>query len=143
MNPAKPIRRRVLATAETVKAPSAELVSLAAQVMQANTEMNASKKRYDDLRKKLLVGMKEGGFRDFHSTALVNGKTISFEAKIAATTRDVIDVGKLRKLVTDDVFMQCVSASKSAVEAAAGNAVATQCANPTTGEENVSVKPVK
>jgi hypothetical protein len=105
--------------------------------------MNAATRLHTDLRKKLLGAMRDSGFRDFSATALINGKNISFEAIIASGVRTSIDVAKLRTLVGDDVFMACVSASKTSVEQNAGAAVATQCSVTTAGEENVTVKPAK
>lgn len=141
--PSTPARRRSLATAQTVKEPAAVLVSLAARTMQANTAANAAKAAYDKLRKELLVAMKAEGFRTFNATAAIDGKQVSFDATIAAGTRNVIAVGKLRKLVTDEVFVNCVSAAIGTVEAVAGKAVAAQCTEQVVGEENVSVKPCK
>lgn len=143
MKPTTPTRRRALVTAETKKKPSTALVALAAQVLAANTAMNDATTTHRKLRAKLLGEMRDAGFTHFDATTLIDGKQVSFDAVIAAPERAVIDVAKLRKLVSEDVFMQCVSASKQAVEQHAGGAVATQCSVLGRGEENVTVKPKK
>lgn len=136
-------RRRVIATGTEEKKPTAELVALAALTLAHNTAANKAKAAYDKARKALLKRMKDDGFREFSATALLDGKTVAFDATISANEREVIDVAKLRKITTDDVFIACVSATKASVEAAAGKAVITQCAYTVKGEENVSVKPSK
>lgn len=136
-------RRRSLATAKEDKAPSADLVRMAAEFMATNAAANSAAAKAKKQRAALLAKMRDEGFRSFSGSTTMAGTPVAFDAVIAAARGTAIDVEKLRKVTTDDVFMACISATKGRVEEQAGSAVAAQCSVEVIGEENVSVKPHK
>lgn len=131
--PAKPIgtlrgaRKQTAAIAEHDQ----ELTMLIQDTYAKNKAANEATKAYNAARKKLYTKMKERG--------LVETMTGQLLAKIEAPQREKINVEKLKKAVPAAVFLQCISATKKAVENHAGGAVAAICSELSAGEENVTV----
>lgn len=139
----EPTRRRALASARTKPEPTPEMTGLAAKVIALNAEMNAAKRQHDEAREMLLARMKDAGISSFDGECRIDGRTVAFSALLETPQRTVIDVAKLQRLVGGETFLAVVTASKSAVEKAAGAAVAAQCSVLVAGSENVTVKPTK
>ncbi len=128
-----PARRRSV-NADAAPAVPPRIAALVASFHSANEIANSARKRADDERKALLREMLEAGMKRVE----VEG----FLAEIKASVRESIDIPALKAAVSENVFMRCISATKTAVTQHAGTAVVALCAVSTTGEENVSVKKV-
>ena len=61
---------------------------------------------------------------------------------IDTPSREVVDLAELRKLVSEEVFLKVISASKSAVVDACGEAIALRVCRPAEGSPAVNVKPL-
>ena len=122
---------------------TAEMRSLAVQFHLNNAKANAAAKIADEAREKLYKLMKDAGVVEFKAQTTTENGPLSLDAKIKASKRSTIDVVELSKIVTPEVFMKCVSATKTAVVDNAGTNVAMRCSVEKIGTENVSVSPSK
>ena len=109
----------------------------------ANVVKNSHSREETRARKELYRQMKDAGVSDFEMEAQINGKRIKLKAEIASSMRYVVDIEKLRKLIPEDVFMQCISATQTDVIRYAGQNISDQCVTTQSGSENVSVKLAK
>ncbi len=124
--------------------PDQEIKQLATTAYRHNLLANAEGNAYKKARISLYALMKKHSRKTFtFSDVNTKGDTIKLEASISTPESEKIDVTKLRALVSDEVFMKIVSASKEAVTKLVGDAVVRQCVFMATGEENVSIKPIK
>lgn len=111
-----------------------------AEFYKENSASNAAARKAEKAREQLLAAMTKEGLT-VHTCEATNsaGQSLPLVANIKASEREVMDIQKLKTLVTGDVFDKCISASKKAVEEHAGTAVATAAAVVRKGEPNVSV----
>lgn len=124
--------------------PEEELKRLATIAFEANREMNDAKNRGDKARKELYSKMKSLGIKSVDAVAnATDGTPVSIVAKLAVLTRNVIDVEKLKKLVSNKLFMEMASVTQAAVAKFAGTSILNQIVEPKDGEEYVSIKPKK
>jgi acyl CoA:acetate/3-ketoacid CoA transferase alpha subunit len=106
-----------------------------------NKAANAAKSAAEKARKALLTAMQEAGLKDADIDLLTeSGDMLPLRAYIDTPTTESISVEALRKHVSEEVFMKCVSATKKAVTEHAGSALATTCARPGVGTTNVHVE---
>ena len=120
-----------------------EMQSLAVLFHINNAKANAAARVAEEAREKLYKLMKEAGVTEFKTQTTTDNGPISLDAKLKTSKRSVIDVVELSKIVSGEVFMKCVSATKTAVVDAAGTDVAVRCSVEKLGNENVSVSPSK
>jgi hypothetical protein len=138
-----PRRRRAVATAEFLPEIPAELQEHAAVFYRQNQASNAAKRLADAARKALYAGMKDAGLDSFEFPANIDGRGLFLQAVLETPLSTVVDVARLRKEVSDEQFLQIVSASLKAVETVAGREVLTRCSSTVSGTENVKVGPKK
>ena len=115
--------------------------ALAVKAYVANKAANTQTNLYKKARAELLGKMKDLSISRHKFMALVGEGKVVLEATISTPDTVSIDVKKLKTLVTEAQFFEIVSASKGAIEEAAGQAVYNQCANTIVagGTENVSI----
>jgi hypothetical protein len=133
-----PARRRSISAAAAPKVTE-DMKALALTFHKQNVIANAAKNAAKKAREQLLAVMNDAGVIKFDFT----GGGCTLDVKIEAKEAEAIDVTKLRALVNDATFMQCVSAAKGRVEEVAGSAIVAQTAVSVKGEPNVTVKPKK
>lgn len=136
-------RKRAVSNVVANDPVTPEMRALAVQFHLNNAKANAAAKIADEAREKLYKLMKEAGVAEFKAQTTTENGPLSLDAKIKASKRSSIDVVELAKIVTPEVFMKCVSATKTAVVDAAGTNVAVRCSVEKIGTENVSVTPSK
>lgn len=121
-----------------------QMRDLAIKAHKANLAKNAADKEETKARAELLALMKsvKSGPKVF-SDVEIDGRKVNLEAIIKRSEREGADTFALMGLVEKEVFMQCVSATKTDVIKYAGQAVFEQCKVVKEGEENVTVKPLK
>ena len=136
------IRRRRGVTGRTKGSVSDETKELAREYHKANREANAAETKAKKLRAQLFASMQEGKVTKFDcEVGTEDGGCTTITAEITTPQREIIDVKKLRKKVTDDAeFLKIVSATKKSVTDNVGGHVAAQCAITTPVTTNVSVK---
>lgn len=138
---ATPARRRTVAAASSAPSKYGDIERLMAEFYRENDAANSAARKAEKAREQLLAAMTAQGLT-VHTCEAVNsaGQSLPLVANIKASEREVMDIQKLKALVTGEVFEKCISASKKAVEEHAGTAVATAAAIVRKGEPNVSVK---
>lgn len=144
----QPVRRRLAIKPEQGQVPEAPrpteaMLTLASEVFTYGIEMNLAKRNHDTARAKLLGLMTEAGIESFQHTPATASGRIVLDVEITEPEREVVDVARLEKNTTPEVFRQCISATKSAVDKFAGKAVTSACVVVTKGEKNVSVRKAK
>lgn len=122
---------------------SSEMEKLAKDFYRANSIANAEKRTAEQARELLYKEMKEAGVENFRTVFQSELGPVAIEAKLKTTTRKVIDIEALAKLVSPETFRKVVSASQKAVTEVAGSDIAVRCLVETTGDENVSVAAAK
>lgn len=122
---------------------SSEMEKLAKDFYRANSVANAEKRTAEQARELLYKEMKEAGVENFRTVFQSELGPVAIEAKLKTTTRKVIDIEALAKLVSPETFRKVVSASQKAVTEVAGSDIAVRCLVETTGDENVSVAAAK
>lgn len=115
----------------------------AAEFHRLNTKANECKRKADKARKDLYKEMKEHGLQTFDLITSIEGRDVSLEVKIGSSVSTVIDVAALRKIVSEEKFLQIISATKTNVEKYGGKDVSSRVSKTVTGTENVSVKAKK
>jgi hypothetical protein len=128
---------------KTLRHASEDTKTRVKDVFKLNIEANALKRQFDAKRKELFKQQKAEGITSFTCDAIVNGKKVTIESTISTPQRQVVDVEILRKLVPEDVFMQCISATQKSVVDQAGKAIFDQVSTAVDGTEAVSVKSAK
>lgn len=107
----------------------------------ANFKANAEKRAADKAQKELAKAMADANVkRVVSNAAMPDGSTVPMVAEIASKEDTYISVEKLRTLVSDEVFMKIVSATKTAVTEIAGTNVALQAEATRTKPESLSVR---
>lgn len=129
-------RKRVTTTA----AQPARIEVLMREFYIANKDCNAAKAKAEKARKELYQLMKDEK-KNSHVATVINsdGLPLPLIAEVGASEKNEVDIVKLRKLVGEDVFMQCVSATQSAVKDVAGENICNLTLVKKVGTENVSV----
>lgn len=120
-------------------AQKAQMESLAIEFFRSNAAANAAKRSAEKARELLYAAMKAEGIEKFN----VQDELTSLEAKIFASSKNIIDVESLAKFVSPETFIKIVSATQKNVIEHAGSDVAMRCLRLVQGEENVSVTTVK
>lgn len=129
-------RKRVTAGAEK----NAEMDKLMREYYLANKTANAEKAKADKARKALYKMMKDAKKATYIATVLSSdGLPLPLIASIETPEKNEVDTAKLRKLIGDDMFMRCVSASQASVKEVAGENILNLSLVKTTGTENVKV----
>lgn len=138
MPKARTRRRNVDVKSDEVPSNIKELVST---VYSENQKSNAHKRKHDKARKDLYSDMKEAKLKTVNFPAVIDGKTKNLEAKITVPDEMLIDMKKLRDLVTEEQWLDMISTTKGAIENIAGTAVANQVIThkPNPDKENVKV----
>jgi sorbitol-specific phosphotransferase system component IIBC len=131
-------KRTTTRKVSVVKENAMELVqNLMSVIHSENKQMNEHKKLHDTARKSLYKEMKDAKLAEVE-VGQDDGTTLI--AMILAPERTTIDVAKLKKLVTDEQFMQIVSATQASINKVVGSSVLNQCSTTSKGTENVVVK---
>ena len=117
--------------------------ALAEKFYQHNAAANAAKRAADKARDELYAAMKADGIDAFTTTAEMEAGAILIKAELKSTTRRVIDVQTLAKLVSPETFIKVVSATQKAVTEQCGTDMVLRCSKEEKGDENVSVSVVK
>lgn len=138
-----PRKKRAVDNAAPNDPVTAEMRSLAVQFHINNSKANAAARAAGEAREKLYKLMKDAGVVEFKTQTTTENGPLSLDAKLKASKRSTIDVVELSKIVSAEVFMKCISASKTAVVDNAGTNVAVRCSVEKIGEENVTVSPSK
>jgi len=128
----------------TTPQPTAALKALAKTVFLENKLSNGHKSVHDQTRKQLftqMVGLALDRFT--FETKDQDNKKLVLEVELGTPQVPGIDTAKLRTLVTDEVFMAIITATKKAVEDLAGKETAVLCEITKPGTTNVTVKPAK
>lgn len=123
-----------------------QMLDLIRTVFLKNKEQNAAKREHDRSRKQLYASMKDSGTESIQTFVVAPEGRVRVEAKIAPVNPNGlrVDVEKLKSLVDEETFMNCISASQTSVAKYCSTSVLTQCLVPVdTDEENVYVKVVK
>lgn len=115
----------------------------AAEFHRENVAANKAGNRAKKARAALYALMKSEGVKSFDLTTNVEGRDLSLGVEVSASERTLINVAELRRIVSEEQFLQAISATKTAVEEVAGKDVAMRVSYTETGTENVSVKPKK
>jgi hypothetical protein len=126
--------------AKSARITKAEVTEQAKLVFTLNKEMNAAKKRYDESRAALLTMMDATKTTELSP---IKGDGNMLKAVVSTPVDEYIDVKELRKLVTDEVFLACVSATKGATAKNAGADVVAKATRTKDGTRNVTVSVIK
>lgn len=105
-----------------------KMVETAQAFYAANKSKNKASAAEGKAKKALHKDMIAGNVREFQFDAAFEGSTTPMKAVIDEDTVEVMDVAKLRQLVSDEDFMKIVSATKTAVTEIAGEHIVMQCA---------------
>lgn len=132
-------KRRALSVAQTKRAEvEASVARKALTYYHENEAMNAAKKVSSKARKEGYKMMKEAGIESFiHKPKDAN---VTYLIKCARKKATYIDIDVLKKLVGENVFQQCISASKKDVEDFAGKDIAILCEKEADCPENLYVE---
>lgn len=129
-------RKRVAATADK----NSEMDNLMRDFYIANKQCNAAKAKADKARKELYKMMKAANKETYIATVInSDGLPLPLIASIETPEKNEVDINKLRKLIGEDMFMRCVSASQASVKDIAGENILNLSLVKTTGTENVKV----
>lgn len=130
--------------------PTPEMKKLATSFFSEGKASNKAKSAADKARKLLYALMKDEKINGFDFSAVGPDGKLELSVTIGATTSDAIDPKKLYDLMeagksADNLkkFLEVVSATKGSVEKHLGTAAIARLVVPTTGDENVHVKPKK
>jgi hypothetical protein len=134
---------RKIGRSSTSAAIPEELKNSAKEVFKLNKQMNEATRAHDKARRDLYAQQKESGITSFTCDAIIDGKKITLDSTISTPQRLVVDVAVLRRLVDEETFMKCVSATQKSVVDEAGKAIFDRCSNSVEGTEAVSVKAAK
>lgn len=115
------------------------MLTLAETTYIKNSAMNAAKRETDKAKKELNILMAQAEVDQFDTT--IEG--VPCEAVIEAAIGNAVDVGKLRKLVPEEVFMSIVSATQDAVKNIVGENILMKCLVETRGEPSLKVRKKK
>lgn len=137
-----PARSRKLRT-ESVEDHEQVIRGLAQEFLRENATANAAANRAKKARAALFAKMKSHGITSRELVVELAGHSVPVIAQVSASTRNVIDVPALAKLVGEAKVIPLASMSQDACTSAFGGAITAQVLKETTGEENVSVKVVK
>lgn len=105
-----------------------------------NEKKKEADREYNKARKDLLDEMNSLRIKS-KKVRLSDGRV--FEAKIEATTRDIIDVEKFSALVDKKTFILCASVTKTEAKKHVAGSLVEECCTTVIGEENVSVKKIE
>jgi len=137
-------RTRTINTAQSNTNSSPEMVALLREYAILNHHSNAYKRDMDAKKKELNIAMVRAGISDVSTAVtLPDGSVSMFEAAIGSQPEEVVDVALLRKLVSDDVFMSIISATKTAVKEKAGTNVLIVSTVEQEGREGLSIKKMR
>jgi len=121
-----------------------EITQLARAYHLENTEKNSWSSKANKTRKTLHGAMLDAKRKEAVVTTEIEGKSVTFDVKVAIPDVTHIDLAKLKELVGEEKFMEIVSATKKAIETHAGAAVFNQVSKVKKGtdktKEAVSVK---
>lgn len=120
-----------------------QMRELAEECYRANLSVNAYRREADKARETLYVQMREKGVNEFTTTITTDSGPLSLNSEITAPNTTVIDIKKLKKLVSPEVFLQVISATVGKVDEFAGKDITRRCSILGKGKENVSIKAVK
>ena len=122
------------------------LKKLMKTVFVKNKQMNAAKREHDKARKELNDMMLAHEIKTVDDVTVKDDETnkmVNLSATIESRTTNAVDVQKLRELVTDDEFMQIVTANQAAVKKVVSTNVLNEVLVPQESEPYVKVKQVK
>lgn len=125
------------------KVATTEMKAKAREFFVANAQKNAANRKAEAARKKLLTLMTDAEIKEFSFTTKHEDKTVTLDVGVATSETMVVDVEKLRSLVSEKQFMEIVSATHKSVTDHVGAVIATRCSTTKKGNTNVSVKAAK
>lgn len=120
-----------------------EVTGLMKTVYTENAKQNEHKRKHDSARKSLLGKLQEAEEVKVVAEVEVSRKKVTLVAQVATGTSQVVDVAKLKKLVSEEQFMRIVSATQKAIKEEVGESVMNKCLKTVKGSTNVSVKAAK
>lgn len=110
-------------------------------VYTANKAYLAEKRVHDKARKELYESMLDQGIESFEMES--DDDNIHLIASLESSRRDSVDVYKLKELVSEEQFMQIISATQTSVTKVVGSAILNQCVIAGKTSQNVKVKVAK
>lgn len=139
------VRPRKVETAPTVeKTPQEQMREMAITVFKMNKTMNAAKNIHDKTRKALFGLMQQHKQEEISAVEQQpDGVVLSVVATIETPTKIEVDLKELQKLVSGELFLKIVTASKTGIEREAGVGISRQVCKDVPGEPNVVVKPAE
>lgn len=131
------VKRSARSAAQTQRAEAERSIAIEARTyFERNKDMNEAKNESTKARKKGYKLMKDYGIARFE-TKFGN---VPVEIFTDTPSRKYVDVYKLRKLVSEEKFMEIISASIKDVEEIAGKDIMAQCEAEESCPENLYVK---
>lgn len=129
--------------ADAASKVTTDMKAKAREFFTNNADKNVHDRKAKAARKELLKMMQDAGVDKFSFSTKHGQKNVSLDVEVDTPESMVVDVKKLKELVTDEQFMQIVGASQKAVTDTVGTVIATQCSSPVQGTTNVNVKASK
>lgn len=123
-----------------VNGPTPKMLEDAKAYYTANKTKNAASAAENKAKKALHKDMIKGNVSEFEFTGEYNGSSTPMKAVISEDVVEVMDVEKLKALVSDEDFMKIISATKTAVTEIAGEHIVMQCATELTKPASLKLK---
>lgn len=121
---------------------TAKMLEDAQAFYEANKSKNKASSAETKAKNTLHKDMIRGSVSEFEFDATFEGSTTPMKAVIDEDTVEVMDVAKLRQLVSEEDFMKIVSATKTAVKDIAGEHIVMQCAVELTKPASLKLRKV-
>lgn len=140
----RPRTRSIDVTPTLSNVETDRLATLVNEYAVLNYESNKYKREMDAKKKEVHSALIRAEQTSFTAKAtLPDGSSPYFTAEIASPTEEVVDVSILRKLVSEELFMQIISATKTAVKEKAGTNVLLSATVEQTGNPTLSIRKAK